>query len=60
MLTLLEETLADVCFIRHPLVAITVTQPRLTIARLHEYVDALAEQDPDIWHIRDVAGYPPL
>lgn len=33
---------------------------RLTISRLHDAVDTLAVSDPDIRHIRDVAGYPPL
>ena len=37
-----------------------MTHPRLTVARLRENVDALADRDPDIRHIRDTAGYPPL
>ena len=35
-------------------------QPRLTVARLNECVDILATRDPDIHHIRDSVGYPPL
>jgi DNA-3-methyladenine glycosylase II len=37
-----------------------VTQPRLTIAQLHRAVDILSKRDPDIRHIRDTVGYPPL
>ena len=37
-----------------------MTQPRLTLAKLHESVDILADRDPDIRHIRDTAGHPPL
>lgn len=37
-----------------------MTQPRLTLAALRESVDILSARDPDIKHIRDTAGYPPL
>ena len=33
---------------------------RLTIAKLHGCVDIIADRDPDIRHIQDNAGYPPL
>jgi DNA-3-methyladenine glycosylase II len=38
----------------------TSTQPRLTLAKLRESVDILADRDPDIRRIRDTVGYPPL
>ena len=37
-----------------------MTQPRLTLTRPRESVDTLSDLDPDIRHIRDSAGYPPL
>ena len=37
-----------------------MTQPRLTLAKLSESVDILADRDPDIRHIRDPVGCPPL
>ena len=35
-------------------------QPRLTLAKLRESVDILADRDPDSRHILDTVGYPPL